>query len=119
LTQEITIRIKELGSTTARAQLLMTVPAISYYSSLLILSEIGQIERFPSAKHLCSYAGLVRSVYSSGSKSFHGRITKQGSRWLGGSVLKSVSMRPMEMPRFRVYIAQFAGAGDWRRLKSL
>ena len=22
-------------------------------------SEIGQIERFPSAKHLCSYAGLV------------------------------------------------------------
>jgi|SRR5688572_20395444 transposase len=26
--------------------------------------------------------GLVPSVYSSGSKSFHGRITKQGSRWL-------------------------------------
>ena len=26
--------------------------------------------------------GLVPSVYSSGSKSFHGRITQQGSRWL-------------------------------------
>src|SRR5688572_17846776 len=58
----------------------MTVPGISYYSALLILSEIGQIDRFKSAKHLCSYAGLVPSVYSSGSKSFHGRITKQGSR---------------------------------------
>jgi len=82
LIQEITTRIKEVVSVTPQAQLLMTVSGISYYSALLILSEIGQIERFPSAKHLCSYAGLVPSVYSSGSKSFHGRITKQGSRWL-------------------------------------
>ena len=82
LIQEITTKIKEVVSVTPQAQLLMTVPRISYYSALLILSEIGQIERFPTAKHLCSYAGLVPSVYSSGSKSFHGRITKQGSRWL-------------------------------------
>jgi transposase len=82
LIREITTKIKEVVSVTPQAQLLMTVPGISYYSALLILSEIGQIERFPSAKHLCSYAGLVPSVYSSGSKSFHGRITKQGSRWL-------------------------------------
>ena len=82
LIREITIKIKEVVCATPQAQLLMTVPGISYYSALLILSEIGQIERFPSAKHLCSYAGLVPSVYSSGSKSFHGRITKQGSRWL-------------------------------------
>ena len=39
-------------------------------------------ERFPDAKRLCSYAGLVPSIYSSGSKTYHGRITKQGSRWL-------------------------------------
>jgi transposase len=82
LIQEITTKIKEVVSVTPQAQLLMTVPGISYYSALLILSEIGQIDRFPSAKHLCSYAGLVPSVYSSGSKSFHGRITKQGSGWL-------------------------------------
>jgi transposase len=82
LIREITTKIKEVVSVTPQAQLLMTVPGISYYSALLILSEIGQIDRFKSAKHLCSYAGLVPSVYSSGSKSFHGRITKQGSRWL-------------------------------------
>jgi transposase len=82
LIREITTKIKEVVSITPQAQLLMTVPGISYYSALLIFSEIGQIDRFPSAKHLCSYAGLVPSVYSSGSRSFHGRITKQGSRWL-------------------------------------
>jgi hypothetical protein len=37
--------IKEIVSTNAQAQLLMTVPGISYYSALLILSEIGKIER--------------------------------------------------------------------------
>jgi len=82
LIAEITTTIKQLVAASPQAQLLMTIPGVSYYSALLILSEIGEVGRFPSAKHLCSYAGLVPSVYSSGSKSFHGRITKQGSRWL-------------------------------------
>ncbi len=60
----------------------MSIPGISYYSALLIHSEIGKIDRFPDAKRLCSYAGLVPSLYSSGSKNYQGRITKQGSRWL-------------------------------------
>lgn len=82
LIAEITTTIKELVEANPQARLLMTVPGVSYYSALLILSEIGEVSRFPDARHLCSYAGLVPSVYSSGSKSFHGRITKQGSRWL-------------------------------------
>jgi hypothetical protein len=48
LIQEITMTINKLVSTNAQAQLLMTVPGISYYSALLILSEIGKIERFPA-----------------------------------------------------------------------
>ncbi len=79
---EITANIKAVVAENAQAQLLMSIPGISYYSALLILSEIGEHNRFPDAKRLCSYAGLVPSIYSSGSKSYHGRITKQGSRWL-------------------------------------
>src|SRR5688572_13895089 len=74
----------------------MTVPGISYYSALLILCEIVQIGRFKSAKHLCSYAGLVPSVYSSGSKSFHGRITKQGSRWLHPTAILYLFLRRIQ-----------------------
>jgi len=62
--------------------LLMTIPGVGYYSALLIKSEIGDINRFPSAKQLCSYAGLTPSTYSSGNTTFHGHITKQGSKWL-------------------------------------
>ena len=47
------------------ARLLMTVPGIGYYSALLIVSEIGDINRFPDSYHLCSYAGLIPSTRSS------------------------------------------------------
>lgn len=64
LIREITTKIKEVVCATPQAQLLMTVAGISYYSALLFLSEIGQIDRFKSAKHLCSYAGANESTPS-------------------------------------------------------
>jgi transposase len=63
-------------------RLLMTIPGIGYYSALLVKSEIGEISRFPDGEKLCSYAGLVPSVSSSGAYTRHGSITKEGSRWL-------------------------------------
>ena len=65
-----------------QAQLLCTMPGIGAYSALLILSEIGDVHRFPDSRHLCSYAGLVPSVHASGGKTRLGRLTKQGSSWL-------------------------------------
>jgi transposase len=64
------------------ARLLMTIPGISYYSALLLASEIGDINRFPDSSHLVSYAGLASSTYSSGGTTYHGRITKVGSPYL-------------------------------------
>ena len=75
-------RIKELAHLNPQAELLISIPGISYYSALLIMSEIGDFRRFSHAKKLCCYAGLVPSVFSSGGKTHHGAITKQGSRWL-------------------------------------
>lgn len=65
-----------------QANLLTSMPGIGYYSALLIMSEIADIRRFETPKHLCSYAGLVPSTYQSGNTLRHGRITKQGSSWL-------------------------------------
>ena len=64
------------------ARLLMTIPGISYYTALLIVSEIGDIGRFPDSYHLVSYAGLSPSTHSSGGNTYHGGITKQGSPYL-------------------------------------
>lgn len=63
-------------------KLLMTIPGIGYYSALLILSEIGDVARFPDSHHLCSYAGLTPSTHSSGGVEYHGPITRAGSSYL-------------------------------------
>lgn len=63
-------------------RLLITIPGISYLSTLTIMAEIGDIARFPSAKKLMGYAGVVPSTYASGGKVRHGKIIKQGSSWL-------------------------------------
>jgi transposase len=69
------------------AKLLMTIPGVSFYSALLIVSEVGDVNRFPDSDSLVAYAGLVPSTHSSGGTTFHGRITKTGSpylRWILG-----------------------------------
>jgi len=59
-----------------------TIPGISFYSALLISSEIGDISRFPDSSSLVAYAGLAPSTHSSGGTTRHGAITKQGSPYL-------------------------------------
>ena len=59
-------RILLLAKEDENAKLLMTIPGIGYYSALLIVSEVGDIDRFPDSYHLCSYAGLIPSTRSSG-----------------------------------------------------
>jgi transposase len=71
-------------------KLLMTIPGISFYSALLIISEIGDYKRFPSSRKLCRFAGLVPSVYASGGKIRRGKITKQGSANMRFVLLQAV-----------------------------
>lgn len=72
-------------------KLLMTIPGISFFGSLVIKSEIGDIERFASANKLCAYAGLIPSTYQSAEKTRFGRITKRGSKWLRKSMVDAVT----------------------------
>ncbi len=62
--------------------LLKTIPGISTFSALVIMAEIGDVNRFPDEKKLFSYAGLIPSVHRSGDKLYYGHITKQGSKYL-------------------------------------
>ena len=82
LIKESDAEIECITKNDPQATLLTTIPGVAYYSALLITSEIGDIHRFPEAKKLCSYAGLVPCEHSSGGKTRRGPITKQGSKWL-------------------------------------
>lgn len=80
--EEVQRQVEGMAGDNYHAKLLMSIPGISYYSALMIMAEIGDITRFESGKHLCSFAGLVPSVYQSGSTRRTGHITKEGSAWL-------------------------------------
>lgn len=78
-------QIELMATDNYHAKLLMSIPGVSYYTALTVMAEIGDITRFPDAKHLCSYAGIVPSVHQSGNTRRTGHITKQGSsmlRWI-------------------------------------
>jgi transposase len=63
---------------------------VGYYTALLLVAEIGDVNRFPDAEKLCSYAGLVPSVRRSGGSTVYGRITKEGSRWMRWGLTEAV-----------------------------
>ncbi len=69
--------------------LLESIPGIGELSAVLIRYEIDDIDRFVSPAKLCSYAGLVPGTYSSGERTYQGRITKQGNRWLRWTMIEA------------------------------
>jgi transposase len=78
----IELKIKFEGSKYKEVLQLTTIPGIGIYSALIIFSEIGDISRFHSEESLYNYAGIIPRVHQSGEKKYHGRITKEGSRYL-------------------------------------
>jgi transposase len=78
-------RLKEMASKDERAQWLTTIPGVGPYSAMIILSEIGEIGRFGTAKALYSYAGLVPWIRESAGHVKRGGISRCGSprlRWV-------------------------------------
>ncbi|MCA1605558.1 MAG: IS110 family transposase, partial [Acidobacteria bacterium] len=62
--------------------LLDTIPGISRRAAEVLLAEIGSdMSRFPSAKHLASWAGICPGNHESAGKRRSGK-TRKGSRWL-------------------------------------
>ena len=65
-----------------RVKVLRTLPGVGEFTALVMVAEIGDISRFPSARKLASWAGLTPTVRGSDLKVRHGHISKQGSAWL-------------------------------------
>lgn len=84
------------------AKLLMTIPGIGYYSALLLISEIGDINRFCDSNHLCSYAGLIPLTHSSGGITYHGKITKTGSKYLRWIMVECVRSHIRTQPESNI-----------------
>ena len=67
-------RLEQIMRVSVEADLLKTLPCVGKILSMVLMLEIGKIERFPTAAHLASYAGLVPRVHSSGGRTHMGQV---------------------------------------------
>ncbi len=82
--EQVEQRIASQAVITEEVTTLMSITGVDYFTAMLFLCEISDINRFPSASKLTSWLGLVPRVHQSGETVYQGRITKRGSplvRW--------------------------------------
>jgi transposase len=82
--------IDELYKSHPYIKRLVTIPGIGKFFSVLIAYEVDDIKRFASEKKFAAYIGIVPSTYASGSRIAHGRITKQGNRYLRWTLIEAI-----------------------------
>ncbi|MCD6122174.1 MAG: IS110 family transposase [Spirochaetales bacterium] len=75
-------RMSEVFSDNPQVKLLRTIPGIGPILSIVIYSEIGDINRFPSSSNLAAYSGTTPSIHASGGKYRYGRAPKDTNRYL-------------------------------------
>jgi transposase len=91
LIEETEDELKRLSTSPHWAPLLpflLQITGVGLVSAMTILSAIGDIQRFPSAKKLVGYAGLGGRIRSSGGKHRTGSITKQGRTELRAALIE-------------------------------
>lgn len=106
---ELTPQIRKM------VKLLKTIPGVGKISAIVIAAEIGDISRFHSAapkgcsssKALCNWAGLTPRVRTpkaglrpSDRTVRHGRISKQGSSFLRGTMTQVASVASYKSKRW-------------------
>jgi transposase len=68
---------------------LETIPGVGALTATTIYAWVGDVRRFPNAKALAAYAGLVPSVRQSGDVQRLGSITKTGSKALRSTLVQA------------------------------
>ena len=95
--------IRELSAGDEAVNWLSSVPGIGAFFSVLIRYEVDDISRFREAKKFAGYTGLVPSTYASGNRMVHGRLTKQGNKWLRWALVEAVTPAITHSPWLRRY----------------
>jgi transposase len=72
-------------------QAVQAIPGVGPVLASVFVAEIGDIERFQSARHLTSWAGLTPNHRESDETVRRGHITKQGSRLVRWAAVEAVA----------------------------
>ena len=93
-------RLAAIMKVSAEADLLKTLPCVGPILSMVLMLEIGRVDRFPSAAHLASYAGLVPRVHSSGGHTRMGQVCGNVNRNLKWAFVETANLIVINQRRF-------------------
>ena len=89
-----TKEIEHRASADPYVEVLCQIRGVGRYIAMLVIAEVGDITRFPSARHLCAWAGLTPTVRSSDGKARLGHISGQGSPALRWALVEAAQHAP-------------------------
>jgi len=87
-------------------RLLKTIPSIGILSAMIILTEIGDVNRFKKPEHLFSYCGITPNCHNSGDKEYTGSISKRGNAVLKTMLIECSWMAVRKDPALLLYYKQ-------------
>src|ERR1700674_70347 len=89
-------RLEAIMKVSVEADLLKTLPCVGTILSMVLMLEIGRVDRFPTAANLASYAGLVPRVHSSGGHTRMGQVCGNVNRNLQWAFVEAGKLRVID-----------------------
>jgi hypothetical protein len=83
---------------------IQSIHGVGRTMAAIFVAEIGDVQRFSTARHLCSWAGLTPKHIESDTKVIRGRITRMGSalvRWAATEAVARYHGGPAIGPAYR------------------
>ena len=100
---EVDKDIEALAPLIPEVDILKSIPGIGKVFSAVIITEIGDISRFPSANHLASYASVVPKKKESGTTVNSSSAAKGGNRRLKNAFIESARLAAQSNPHCKTY----------------
>lgn len=101
-------QMAQLAYQDARVTQVMQISGVGLYTAFTIIAIIGAIDRFPSARKLSAYVGLVPREHQSGKRAYRGHITKAGDRLLRWLMIEAAQAAVRWEPHWREVHARIA-----------
>jgi transposase len=104
-------QIHKLFAGDERVRRLLPIPGVGVITAAIVVAEVGDIERFQTARQFCSWCGLTPTEQSSADNIRRGHISKQGSRWLRWILVEAAvhAFRNHDLSKWEAAIANRRG----------
>ena len=97
--EEFEGRMADVFGEITALETIKTLPGVAFILGVVILTEVGDVERFPSSSHLASYAGMTPRVHASGGHIRYGRTRPDVNHYLKWAYAEAANVTMMHRRR--------------------